>query len=105
VPTSEGVGMIGSLEGSFAHFSGYSVVEVSGTVIDNMGAPVAGAQVTLAMNGETQTVSTNGSGQFLVDFTIYAYGSYTVTVTNLVAPGLTYDAAGNAATAVTVVVN
>jgi len=81
------IGLVGTLSGSFAHFSGFSHVYFSGMIVDDLGNPQAGLEVTLSMGSELVTVTTDHYGEFEGGFTIYEYGNYTVTVTDIIADG------------------
>ena len=76
--------------GTYRHFSVFSEVYGYVTVVDSSGAPAAGIDVTVSMNGTQKTVTTDASGHANYVFTINAYGTYTVNLIDVVASGIVY---------------
>jgi hypothetical protein len=69
-------------------------LEVTVTLVDGTGAPVAGASVTATIDGPTPgggTATTDSSGQVTFRITNAGSGTYTTTVNDVTAAGLTWD--------------
>jgi hypothetical protein len=69
-------------------------LEVTVTLVDGTGAPVAGATVSATISGPTAgggTVTTDASGIVTFRITNAMSGTYTTTVTEVTAAGLTWD--------------
>jgi hypothetical protein len=82
-------------QGSYQHFSGYSMVLSDVTVAGDDPMPMENATVTLQMtrpdgSTETQTTTTGPDGMGSVEFTIYVYGTYTVEVLNIEGENMEY---------------
>jgi len=69
-------------QGTYTHYSGYSVIDVSGALIDQSGNPLSGITVTgttTVSGSQTQQSTTSGSsGAFSLSFDIYEYGIYSI---------------------------
>jgi VCBS repeat-containing protein len=69
-------------------------LEVTVTLVDGTGAPVAGASLTATIDGPTPgggTATTNSSGEVTFRITNAEPGTYTTTVTEVTAEGLAWD--------------
>jgi hypothetical protein len=95
-----------AMEGSYVHYSGYSMVLVDASVYGDDPAPMANANIDLTMKGpggsETQTVTTDEDGTAHAEFTIYTYGNYEVSVDNIEGEYMVYDPSLNAMNSVKV---
>jgi hypothetical protein len=83
------------LTGDFKHFSGFSEVNGTVSVVANDPVPVPDATVTLKMTpkyGEPETteVVTGTDGKADYKFTIYSYGDYTVSIEDIAGENLEY---------------
>jgi len=97
------------LSGSFTHYQGYSEVHGNVVVFGKDPEPIPDAEVTLTMtrqNGSSETLSavTNQDGEAEVTFTIYSYGTYSVSLDNIEAGDMVYHPEWNAANSVDVIV-
>jgi hypothetical protein len=98
---------VGYLMGMFEHFSDFSRVLVDVVIYGDDPVPMEGASVTLTMKSpgggtETQTVVTDAEGQAHVEFDIFVYGRYEVTVDNIEGEGMAYKPMLNSASSVEV---
>jgi len=69
-------------QGTYTHYDDYSVIDVSGALIDQFGNPVSGISVTgtttVSGSPTSQSTTSGPSGAFSISFDIYEYGSYEI---------------------------
>jgi hypothetical protein len=86
------------LSATLTHMSGYSFINVTGTVMYNDPLPLENATVLLGFTGAgsgTCSATTNASGQFSAPCKIYSYGNYSITVNSITSSTATYDPSMN----------
>ena len=93
---------IGAIDTGYAHFSGESQTNFCINLADENANPVAEATVTGRINGQTVSGVTDAEGGVTLLRTVFAFGAYTLEVTDVTHPDFTYDPASNATSTATV---
>ncbi len=96
---------IAVLDGTWVHFLGFSEVHVLIFIVGDDPVPMPNANVTLTMTGQsgysqTMTVTTGPDGIASGSFKIFAYDTYTVTVSNVEGENMSYDPSRNVTDAI-----
>jgi hypothetical protein len=99
-----------AIESFFQHFAGYSTVGINLYIFGNDPEPVPGATVTVQMTRpdgttEIKEVTTDENGHATIDFTIFVFGTYTITVLDITGENMEYTPENNVESSVTVEVN
>ena len=100
---------IAGIEGSFEHFTDISILTVYIDVFGNNQGPMLGAMVTVQMtrpDGTTYTKEefTDENGQATVNFDIFVYGTYTITILDIQGDNMKYTPENNVVSEVEIVV-
>ncbi len=105
-PEKQFLTWIGRFFGGWKHLVGESLVQWVTKVYGGDPEPVPNAQVTVRLDGpdgsETMTATTDEDGMAFGEFTIYSYGSYTLTIENIDAVDFAYTPELNAYNSISV---